>query len=240
MVACCTRHHCFQASLVKLLYYSKVYHFFDERDYISKEALMSYDKNILYKSMMYLMKNRKADAFEATQHGSYLSEFEALFEAYWSHVYRLLYRLVGDPAEAEDLALETFYRLHKSHPSIQGEFNLGGWLYRVATNLGLQSIRSFKRREHYELAAGKGAFDDLPENRPAEILVQEEERRLARLALARMEERQARLLILRYSGFKYKDIAETLGLSPASIGPLLLRAEREFEKHYRALTQEAS
>ena len=152
----------------------------------------------------------------------------------------LLYRLVGDPAEAEDLALETFFRLYQHHPSPQSEFNLGGWLRKVATNLGLHSIRSFKRREHYELSAGKGALEEMPENRPAEILAQEEERRLARLALAKMNKRQAQLLILRYSGFAYKEIARTLGLSPSSIGPLLLRAEREFEKQYRVLAQEES
>ena len=189
---------------------------------------------------MYLMKNRKAGVFEATEAGSYVSEFEALFLEHWPRVYRLLYRLVGDPAEAEDLALETFFRLYQRNPSHRGEFNLVGWLHRVATNLGLQSIRGFKRRERYEMAAGKGALEELPENRPAEILAQEEERRIARLALARMEERRARLLVLRHSGYKYKEIAEALGLAPTSIGPLLLRAEREFEKHYRALTQEAS
>jgi len=115
---------------------------------------------------------------------------------------------------------------------------MGGWLHRVATNLGLQSIRSFKRREQYEMAAGRRALDDPLETRPAELLSQEEERRLARLALSNMDKRRAQLLILRYSGVKDKDIAEALGLSPTSIGPLLLRAEREFEKNYLALTQE--
>jgi RNA polymerase sigma-70 factor (ECF subfamily) len=53
-----------------------------------------------------------------------------------------------------------------------------------------------------------------------------------------MNERQSQLLILRYSGFSYKEIASALNLAPASIGPLLVRAEREFEKQYRALAQE--
>ena len=43
---------------------------------------------------------------------------------------------------------------------------------------------------------------------------------------------------MRYSGMPYKEIAKALNLSPTSIGPLLLRAEREFEKIYRALVQE--
>lgn len=201
---------------------------------------MNYDQSILYKSMMYLMKNHNAKAFDADQAESYFPEFETLFKDNWPFVYRLLYRLVGDPAEAEDLALETFFRLYQHHPSSQSEFNLGGWLRKVATNLGLHSIRGFKRRERYEMSAGKGVLEEMPENHPAEILAQEEERRLARMALAKMNDRQAQLLILRYSGLAYKEIAQTLGLSPSSVGPLLLRAEREFEKQYRVLTQEES
>jgi len=199
---------------------------------------MSYEQNIQRKSMMYLMNNHDAKAFEDSQAGSYSSEFEDLFEEHWPHIYRLLCGLVGDPAEAEDLALETFFRLYQRHPSLQGDFNLGGWLRKVATNLGLHSIRSYKRREGYEMAAGKSVLIEMSENRPAEILAQEEERRLASLALARMNKRRAQLLVLRYSGFAYKEIAAALSLSPTSIGPLLLRAEREFEKHYRVLAQE--
>jgi RNA polymerase sigma-70 factor (ECF subfamily) len=87
--------------------------------------------------------------------------------------------------------------------------------------------------------AGKYALEEMPEDRPPEILIQDQERSLVRLALAQMNERQSQLLILRYSGLSYKEIAEALNLAPTSIGPLLLRAEREFEKRYRTLAKEA-
>ena len=199
---------------------------------------MNREQNMSDKSMMYLMKKRRANVRETAQADSYPTEFESLFMEQWPRIYRLLCRLVGDPAEAEDLALETFMRLYQRHPTPESGFNLGGWLHRVATNLGLQSIRSFKRREHYEMTAGKDALEGKPENRPAEIRAQEEERRIARQTLAKMNERQARLLVLRYSGLAYKEIARELSLSPTSIGPLLLRAEREFEKRFRALSEE--
>ena len=147
-------------------------------------------------------------------------------------------RLVGDPAEAEDLALETFYRLHTHHHDFGTDFNTGGWLHRVAINLGLHSLRSYKRRERYELAAGQRAIKEAPENRPAEIMAVEENKQAARAILAGMPERQARILIMRYSGASYKEIATALGVSTASIGPTLLRAEKEFEKRYRALNRE--
>ena len=193
---------------------------------------------MLSKSMIDSMKNLKTDVVETTSTESTSSAFEALFREHWAHVYRLLNRLVGDPSEAEDLALETFVRLYQKYPLGENESNPGGWLHRVATNLGLHSIRSWKRREHYELTAGKYALEETAEESPAEILANEEQRRLARLALAQMNERQSRLLIMRYAGSSYKEIAEALQLSPTSIGPLLLRAEREFEKQYRALTLE--
>jgi len=199
------------------------------------------------KSMIDSMKNLKTDVVETTSTDStpalaggtrVSSAFEALFLEHWARIYRLLYRLVGDPAEAEDLALEACVRLYEKAPLQRSEFNAGGWLHRVATNLGLHSIPGWKRRERYELAAGKYALEETPEDQPAAILAQEEERGLVRQVLAQMNERQARLLILRHSGSSYQEIASALKLAPTSIGPLLLRAEREFEKRYRASVKE--
>ena len=187
-----------------------------------------------------LMKIRKAkaSASEAADDSSSVQTFEKSFEQYWASIYRLLARMLGDPAEAEDLALETFYRLYHQRTGSAPGFNTGGWLYRVATNLGLHSIRAFRRRERHELNAGKGLLEEAPEDRPAELQAREEERQMARRALAEMNPRQSELLVMRYSGMAYKDIALALDLSPGSIGPLLVRAEREFEKRYRALMQE--
>ena len=79
----------------------------------------------------------------------------------------------------------------------------------MATNLGLHSIRGWKRRERYEMTAGKYALEETPESRPAEIMAQEEEHRLVRLVLAQMNERQSQLLVMRYSGLSYKEIASS-------------------------------
>ena len=186
-------------------------------------------------SSLSLMKIQKAKPNTLETHDQ---AFEKCFEQYWALIYRLLARMLGDPDEAEDVALETFYRLYQHHPDPVPEFNIGGWLVRVATNLGLHSIRSFKRRQGYELITGKMNLEEAAEDRPAELHEAEEERRTARMALARMNPRQSQLLVMRYSGMTYKDMASALNLSPTSIGPLLLRAEREFEKQYRTLVQE--
>jgi len=190
--------------------------------------------------MINSMKHLKTDELETApdESRSRSVEFEVLFQEHWSRVYRLLRRLVGDPSEAEDLALETFLKLYQNRQKNEDGFNTGGWLYRVATNLGLHSIRSWKRRDNYETTAGRYELEESRGDSPAEIQAQEEERQLVRRALARMSGRQSQLLILRHSGHSYKELAAALDLAPASIGPLLVRAEREFEKQYRALAKE--
>ena len=190
------------------------------------------DESLRHESVSHRMKLRQS---KDTSNES----FENLFRENWAPIYRLLLRMVIDPAEAEDLALETFFRLYKNHSASKEEFNTRGWLYKVEANLALQSIRSFKRREYHEINTGKDALVEASTNQPHDIFSEKEERRIARIALAQMNPRQAEILVMRHSGMTYKDIAAAFNLSPTSIGPLLLRAEREFEKHYRALTQEA-
>jgi RNA polymerase sigma-70 factor (ECF subfamily) len=168
------------------------------------------------------------------------SQFEAIFLEHWSQVYGLLLRLVGDHAEAEDLALDAFLRLYQRQgsksASAKGEdnFNVGGWLHRVATNLGLNAIRGWKRRQRYELESGKVDLVENDPTSPAEIFATGEERQRVRIILSQMEPRQAQLLILRHSGLTYQEIAAALELSVASIGTLLGRAESEFARRYRA------
>jgi RNA polymerase sigma-70 factor (ECF subfamily) len=175
---------------------------------------------------------------ETSAASSPAKSFQELFLEHWNMVYRMLERMIGDPAEAEDLAMETFFQLYRHPPGSSEGSNLRGWLFRVATNLGLRSIRSYQRRLHYELAAGKDALENPVQDQPAEILDGRENNHLIRLTLGRMQPRQAQLLSLRYSGLSYKEIAQAMGLAATSIGPLLLRSEREFAKIYRSISRE--
>jgi RNA polymerase sigma-70 factor (ECF subfamily) len=160
--------------------------------------------------------------------------FERVFLEQYPRVYGALVRLVGDRAEAEDLALETFWQLHRRPPEAQRTQDLGGWLYRVATNLGLNALRARKRRERYESEAGVAALVQNPADDPEEAAAAQEERERVRQVLAQMDARQAQLLMMRHSGMSYEELGAALGVSPNSIGTLLSRAEREFEKKWRA------
>ncbi len=153
--------------------------------------------------------------------------------AHWSAVYGLLFRLVGEHAEAEDLTLESFWRLYQNAPRLESDGARAAWLYRVATNLGLNALRGRKRRQHYENQAGRQIIEENSQSDPSTALERAEETTRVRATLAQMKPRAARLLILRYSGLSYAEVAAALGIAAESVGTLLARAEREFEAQYR-------
>ncbi len=158
------------------------------------------------------------------------SEFEQVFAQHYARVYGVLVRLVGDRAEAEDLAVETFWRLWERAPARWD--NLGGWLYRVALRLGYNALRAARRRAQHELTAGRDALEQSAPPDPALAAEQAEERAHVRAVLAQLPPRESQLLILRHTGLSYQEIAVALELAPASVGTLLARAEAKFEQLY--------
>jgi RNA polymerase sigma-70 factor, ECF subfamily len=156
--------------------------------------------------------------------------FDAIFLEHWNSIYTFLFHLVGEREEAQDLALEVFYRLYRHPPASTG--SLAGWLYRVAANLGYNALRSQQRRLEYERRSMEW-YPEAANQDPQHIFEQAEERRQVRRILARMKPRSAKILVLRHSGLSYAEIADAVGVSPGSVGTLLARAEREFEKYHQ-------
>ncbi len=156
--------------------------------------------------------------------------FEAAFQAHYTRVYGVLFRLVGDRAEAEDLALETFWRLWQRPPRDTGQ--LGGWLYRVAVRLGYNALRAARRRGRYEIEAGQAVLEGGAPPDPAQAAELADERQRVRAVLQAMPARSAQVLILRHSGLSYQEIAAALNVAPGSVGTLLARAEAEFARRY--------
>ena len=159
--------------------------------------------------------------------------FRRIFVAHWQGTYRAAYRVVGDPEESQDIAQEAFLRLLRRPLSDHREHNVAGWLYTVATNLGLNAVRGRARRTRREQAATAAA---LAPDALAEV-VAEEERDLIRAVLAVMPERQRACLLLRHGGLSYAEVAVELDVAPGSVGTLLARAEREFRRLYDERTR---
>ncbi len=157
--------------------------------------------------------------------------FNELFDMHWERVYRLLHRVVGDGDSAEELALDVFWQLYRTPPSIRDHDDLAGWLYRVALRRGYNALRAARRRDKYEQSAGAALLAATTTSPDVEVERRMEQERV-RGVLAHLKPRSAELLILRYSGLSYKEIAATLEIAPASVGTLLARAEKEFEDEF--------
>ena len=161
------------------------------------------------------------------------AEFRAVFLEHYSRILTILIRLLGDRSAAEEMANDAFWRLYRQ-PALQGDGNVGGWLYRTATNLGIDALRASGRRRQYEEAAG-GAIDGAKTSNPLEDLLREEKCNRVRAVLSLIKPAQAQLLILRSSGLSYKELAAALNVKMTSIGTLLNRAEEEFRNRYLTL-----
>jgi RNA polymerase sigma-70 factor, ECF subfamily len=160
------------------------------------------------------------------------SVFEELFLQYYGRIVAVLFRLLGDRNRAEDLANDVFVKLYRYPLPPRPHGNLGGWLYRTATNLGIDALRAAARRRHYEQAAAQSAAQTRGIPDPLDEVLRQERRNLVRAVLAGLRPAQAQILILRSSGLSYSDLAESLGVQRGSVGTMLARAEREFEKRY--------
>ena len=94
------------------------------------------------------------------------SAFEQVFLENFSRVVSILVRLTGDRAQAEELANEVFWKLYRQ-PVIPGpEGNVPGWLYRTATNLGIDAVRARAKRRHYEETSNRMAALSTPSDDP--------------------------------------------------------------------------
>jgi RNA polymerase sigma-70 factor (ECF subfamily) len=167
------------------------------------------------------------------------TRFETLFLRHYGRVFGILRRMLGSDEEAEDAAQEVFLRLYRQDALPADDTGLSRWLARVATNVGLNVLRSDRRQQARLQRTATLDQAEAPgrENRqdPAQTAIAREETALVRAALDGMTERARTILILRNSGLAYAEIADALGIAPGSVGTILARAEREFRRRYEAL-----
>ena len=157
--------------------------------------------------------------------------FEGLFARHYGQVYGVLYGLLGSQEAAEDLAQETFLELYRHTPDIRAGATLPAWLCRVALNKGYNSLRGEKRAQQRLERFAPPREEDGPEDQ----LMRGEERALVREVLARLPERQSRMLLMRHAGLTLAEVASAMELAPGSVGTLLVRAERAFANAYQLM-----
>jgi RNA polymerase sigma factor (sigma-70 family) len=151
-------------------------------------------------------------------------DFDATFDQHYPGLVRYCQRLTGDRDLAEDIAQESMVRLF-DHAVTGPEAGVRAWLFKTATHLVRDRYRVGRNRlrllEEHPMAPSE------PES-PERSMERREARARAREALDALQPRDREILLMRYSGFSYKEIAEQVEVAAASVGTLLARAERRF------------
>ena len=143
-------------------------------------------------------------------------------------VLRQAWRVLGDQAEAEDVAQEAMLRLWRQAADWRmGEAKVSTWLYRVVQNLCIDRIR--KRRPQVPVEDAPEPVD--PDPSVLERMAQSDESRLVAQAIGELPERQRQAIVLRhFDGLSNPEIGEALDCSVEAVESLLARARRQLAK----------
>jgi RNA polymerase sigma-70 factor (ECF subfamily) len=161
--------------------------------------------------------------------------FAVLVSRHRNAVVNLTYRYLGNRADAEDLAQEVFLKVYRARARYRAEAKFTTWLYRVAVNASLNEVRNRKNRPTHAAAPLRGGAGDDDAHvplvadgaaaAPLEEVEREELRARVREAVEELPERQRIALILnKFHGLSYEELAETLELSIPAVKSLLVRA----------------
>ena len=152
-----------------------------------------------------------------------LDAFESLFRQYQCAVYRWIVRIVREPATAEDLTVETFWRVYRAQARFRPDGNFEAWLRRIATNAALDHLRSPQKQVPL--------LEDHPAPPAPDVAEQNESRKAIQSALASLA---PRLRIVVQLGLieeeSYRTIAEALGISESAVKLRMFRAVRILRK----------
>ena len=161
--------------------------------------------------------------------------FEELMCRYQSRVVTVLSHWTGSRDQAEDLAQEVFLRVYRARGGYVPTARFSTWLYTIANRVASNALRSRSRRREINLESresgplGANPLDQLAQAAsglmPARQLDKTEMREVIQLALTTLNERQRMAVLLnKFEGMTYADIAVAMELSPQAIKSLLSRA----------------
>lgn len=161
------------------------------------------------------------------------SAFDFLVQKYRRPIINFMYRMAHNTAAAEDLAQEVFLRVYRSRSSYEASAKFTTWLYRIATNLGMNYSRD-TRHERPENIMNLDAPDeetgqapDLADKTPSveEEIMRRERLRAIRQKVEALPERQKMAVLMhKYQQMDYREIADVLKLSESATKSLLFRA----------------
>ncbi|MEY4576008.1 MAG: hypothetical protein RL701_711 [Pseudomonadota bacterium] len=172
--------------------------------------------------------------------------FNQLVRLYQAAVFRQLLRMLGDAAEAEDLAQEVFVTVFKAIDTFRGDSRLSTWIHRIAQNHARNRVKYHGRHKR----RGDTPLEDTTEEttaaphtgsrvpRPDQQLEAQQAEANIRIAISQLDEEQRTLIVLRdLENKSYEDIQEQTGLPSGTVKSRLHRARLALHERFRALSE---
>jgi RNA polymerase sigma-70 factor (ECF subfamily) len=168
--------------------------------------------------------------------------FNALVRAYERRVFSVALRMLGNRAEAEDLAQEVFVQIFKAIGTFRGESKLSTWIYRIAINLAKNRgkylrVRHTDAHDEIDAADERGSSgQDKRENvarveRPDEMMAGMEVEQVVRRAIQELEPSFRECLVLRdVEDLSYGEIGEITGLLEGTVKSRIHRARAQLKE----------
>lgn len=165
--------------------------------------------------------------------------FETLVERYQNRLIAVLFHMVGNLEEAEDLCQEVFLRVYKARKGYRPRAKFSTWLFTIANNLAINYLRTKGRNHNVSLAGGTdsrttaavGQYLTGREGTPSAQMRQTELADLVKDALGMLNEDQKMAVLLnKFEEMSYAEIADVMSRSPAAIKSLLARARNQLRE----------
>ncbi|HLF48873.1 MAG TPA: sigma-70 family RNA polymerase sigma factor [Methylomirabilota bacterium] len=155
--------------------------------------------------------------------------FEELVATYQHLVFGVAVRMLGNAAEAEEIAQEAFLRAHRALADFRGDAKLSTWLYAIVSRLCLTRLASGERRMARQ---GEETLMRLAntEGDPAAAVERSEVEAALHRAIAELPEERRIVVVLRdLEGLSYEEIAQTLELELGTVRSRLHRARMDLK-----------
>jgi RNA polymerase sigma-70 factor (ECF subfamily) len=162
-----------------------------------------------------------------------MAAFDYLLQKYRKPIVNFMYRMVHNQAVAEELAQEVFLRVYRSRATYRAEARFSTWLYRIATNLGVNHARDTRHERSAstiyldEPDSDTGTTPDVADVTPgaeAYILRRERLDAIRQHVMALPERQRTAVVMHKYEDMDYKQIGDVLKLSESATKSLLFRA----------------
>ena len=159
--------------------------------------------------------------------------FDRIYDEYRTPIFNFIYHLVGNREQADDLTQETFYKVLKALPRMDGNLRLSAWLYSIAKNTAYDALRRRKLITWTTLPDLDHEPADLDRADPQETIGTNE---LVRQTLEQMPKQYCLALQLYLQhGLNYSEIAKHLGIAESGVKMFLSRARHSFREYFKAL-----